>query len=215
MSKRINAWHTPVSIPESTQCRALFIPDSVEWLAIVSGALSELTLPYRWEQVGAVTALEAAERMTAMLEQYYKVGCGGAAEQGAPTPFWDEDVDVDDELPSDAQPWYGTVPNPEADQAQLELDFVENFLIWTITGFLAVATWEIGAAPAILFSTVAPKFVLAMRRGEFGEVIRILVDGEEAARVDTTARAAGEVVRVPINADPGISAHNIAIVQVS
>ena len=82
--------------------------------------------------------------------------------------------------------------------------------------FLAVATWEIGAAPAILFHTIAPSFVLAIRRGDLGEVIRILVDGQDAAQVNTASASVGDVVRVPIVADPTVTTgHDIMIIQVS
>jgi hypothetical protein len=216
IARRRRAWLTPDTVVEAADhCRQLLIPGSEEWLAIVSGALAELTLPYNWEQSGDLTPQEAAEIATSMLLGYYTGSCAQGAEGGVPTPFWDEDTDVDDEYPADAQPWYGTVTDPEAAQEDIELDFVENFAIWTLTGFLAIATWEIGAAPAILFSTIAPKFVLAMRRGNFGEVIRILVDGEEAVRVDTGGAAEGTVIRVPVVANPDLSTHNIAIVQVS
>jgi len=55
----------------------------------------------------------------------------------------------------------------------------------------------------------------AVRRGDLGEIIRIIVDGEEAARVDTSPAAAGDVLRVEIVGDPDLDGHDIAIVQVS
>lgn len=128
-------------------------------------------------------------------------------------PFWDTDEDVDDELPVEEQPWYGTVSDPEVPQE--ELDFVENAAIFALTGFLAAATWEAGFAPAILFHTLAPRFVIAMKRGDVGEVIRILVDGEEAAIVDTTPYAEGDVIEQPILTADSEAGHDLAIVQVS
>lgn len=175
------------------------------------GALYETTLEQNWKQYGTMTPAECADFMREIWEQ---AAPGQQACGIVPAPFWDDNEDVDDELPIDAQPWYGTVPNPEA--APDELDFVENAAIWAMTGFLAIATWEVGAAPAVLFHTIAPKFVLAMRRGDLGEIIRILVDGEEAARIDTTSAAPDTVIRVPIVADPTIeTGHDIAIIQVS
>lgn len=67
---------TPDEIPEGDDCRPLFIPSSTEWLAIVSGALTELTKTWNWEQFGSVTVDEAVERMQAMIEQYYADACG-------------------------------------------------------------------------------------------------------------------------------------------
>jgi len=54
-------WLTPSSIPASSTCRALIFPDSTEWLALISGALIELTLPYNWEKFGIITPEEAAD----------------------------------------------------------------------------------------------------------------------------------------------------------
>lgn len=56
-------------------CRPLFIPSSVEWLAIVSGALTELTQVWNWEQFGAVTPDEAVARMQQMVAAYYDEFC--------------------------------------------------------------------------------------------------------------------------------------------
>lgn len=188
------------------------IPSSKEWLGIFNAALLATTYAYNYEQVNEtdLTPEECAAYCYEKLLEYFDSTCAG----GVPTPFWDDDTDVDDESPADVQEWYGYVTDPEAPPE--ELTFVEDAAIWGFTGFLALATWEIGAAPAILFRTIAPRFALAMRRGDLGEVIRILVDGEEAARVDTSGYDAGEVIRVPIVGDPAIeTGHDVMIVQVS
>lgn len=176
-------------------------------LAAVGGALSLLGEEYNWEQFGTMTPAEAAQAMRDMQNRWYEESC--AAEPDVPTPYWDEDADVDDEEPADEQPWYGLV----TDINNPELTFVENASIWVITGFLALATWEIGAAPAILFKTIAPRFALAMRRGDIGEIIRIYVDGSEAATVDTSSYAPGEVIEVDVMGDPANSLHDVLIVQ--
>jgi hypothetical protein len=67
---------TPDEIPEGDDCRPLFIPDDTAWLAIVSGALTELTQKYNWEQFGTVTVDEAVARMQTMVDQYYEDACG-------------------------------------------------------------------------------------------------------------------------------------------
>lgn len=67
---------TPDEIPEEGVCRPLLIPDDTAWLALVSGALTELTQPYNWEQFGAVTVEQAVERMQAMVDAYYAGACG-------------------------------------------------------------------------------------------------------------------------------------------
>jgi len=204
---------TPLSIPDETVCRTIHIPASGEWEALVMGCLYELCVEGKWQQFeGAITREEAAARAQVMFEDMYEnVDCPSGIVEA---PYWDDAEDVDDSLPADEQPWYGTVSDPEAPPD--ELDFVENAAVWIFTGFLAVATLEIGAAPAILFHTIAPKFLLATKRGDIGEIIRILVDGEEAARVDTSGYAAGDIIRTPIVADPSITTgHDIMLVQVS
>lgn len=67
-------WLTPDTIPEDDDCRPLFIPASSEWLALVSGALTELTQPYNWQQQGAVTVAQAVAVMQVMVNAYYG-GC--------------------------------------------------------------------------------------------------------------------------------------------
>lgn len=67
---------TPEDIPEERECRALLIPANTDWLAIVSGALTELVKSYNWEQGGAVTVAEATAAMQVMIDTYYE-GCVG------------------------------------------------------------------------------------------------------------------------------------------
>lgn len=181
------------------------------WKEVLEGALMQLMNPATWQgdHDEVITALNRANNLMVLLQQPVT-----PPEPDTPAPYWDSEDDVDDGLPPDMQPWYGTVSDPEAPPE--ELDFVENALIWAMTGFLAVATWEVGFAPAILFHTIAPRFVLATKRGELGEIIRILVDGEEAARVDTSSAAPGDIIRTPILPDPAITTgHDITIIQVS
>lgn len=204
-------WLTPDEAPEGTVCRPLFIPDDPAWLAIVSGAILELTRSWNYEQFGTLTPDQCAELMQVMQQKYYDEICSGAGEY--PTPYWDEDIDVDDEEPADSQPWYGHVPDPTLPAD--ELTFVENAAIWGITGFLAYASWEVGFAPAILFHTIAPRFVLAWRRGDVAEIIRVIIDGVEQPGIDTTAYSEGDVIRQAYVAGDDIGGHDILIVQES
>jgi len=207
---------TPEDIPDETSCLILQIPANTAWWALVTGLLTTLSMEWQWQQFeGGLDRDVAAARWQTMVEDALDIAantntCGVTS---VPTPFWDDDADVDDQAEPDIQEWYGTVSDPEAPPG--ELTFVENAAIWGFTGLLAVATWEVGAAPAILFHTIAPRFVLATRRGDVGEIIRILVDGEEAARVDTSAYSEGDVIETAIVADPEIETHELMIVQVS
>lgn len=60
---------TPDALPDNTLCRALLIPDDPDWLALVTGALSELTHAYNFEQFGTLTPEETAERFLTMITE--------------------------------------------------------------------------------------------------------------------------------------------------
>lgn len=63
------AWLTPDNIEEAdTLCRPLSIDRSLA--AYVTGALLPLTQPWNWEQHGTMTAQEASELFTVMLENW-------------------------------------------------------------------------------------------------------------------------------------------------
>jgi hypothetical protein len=180
---------------------------SAAWLPVLEGALDQLIQYGSWntDDAGKLLAVNRA----ATLKELIATDALGTID----TPYWDDSEDVDDELPIEEQPWYGTVTDPEAPAD--ELDFVENAAVFALTGFLAIATWEVAAAPAILFHTIAPRFIIAMKRGDVGEIIRILVDGEEAARVDTTPYAEGDVIQQAIVAPDSETGHDLIVVQVS
>jgi len=66
---------TPDELPEDGLCRPLFIPNSPEWLAIVSGALTELTFRWNWQQEGSVTVDQAVAAMVDLVDNYYSEAC--------------------------------------------------------------------------------------------------------------------------------------------
>lgn len=61
---------TPNTLPADTICRVLFIPNDLDWLAQVTGALQELTFDYNWEQYGSVTVAQAVQAMTDMFDAF-------------------------------------------------------------------------------------------------------------------------------------------------
>lgn len=61
---------TPETIPTATICRRLAIPEDMLIIAAVSGALSELTYSSNWQQFGAITPEQMAQRMSEMFSQY-------------------------------------------------------------------------------------------------------------------------------------------------
>jgi len=72
---------TPDTLPEGRDCRALSIPASSDWLALVSGALTELTKKYNWEQHGTLTPQQCVDAMEAMISAYY-AGCASCTQPG-------------------------------------------------------------------------------------------------------------------------------------
>lgn len=65
---------TPETLPPTLHCRRLLIPDSSEWLAIISGALTELTLTWNWQQKG-ITVDQALEASRDIIASYYNQPC--------------------------------------------------------------------------------------------------------------------------------------------
>lgn len=59
---------TPDTAPGTNKCRVLLIPDDKTWLALVTGALSELTHAYNYEQFGTLTPQETAEAFQTILQ---------------------------------------------------------------------------------------------------------------------------------------------------
>lgn len=206
---------TPTEIPDETTCLTLNIPASDEWWAIITGLLISLNMEWNWQQYEGGLAIEdAAAAWQVITDQALDRAAitNTCPADTVETPYWDDAEDVDDDAPSDDQPWYGYVTDPTVPPA--ELDFVENALIWGFTGLIALATPELGFAPAILFHTIAPKFLIAQKAGDVGEIIRIILDGQDAALIDTTGHA-GEIIETPIYPAESEDGHDIMIVQVS
>ncbi len=63
---------TPDNPPGSlTVCRAVCLPADTEYLALVGGALSELTFAGNWEKFGDETAEDTADFFQKILDQFY------------------------------------------------------------------------------------------------------------------------------------------------
>jgi len=75
-------WLTPDSIPEGDDCRPLSIPADSAWLALVSGALTELTLPYNWQKFGTLTVAETVAKMQEIIDNYYNTPCAACTIPG-------------------------------------------------------------------------------------------------------------------------------------
>lgn len=64
---------TPDTLPTSRVCRTLRIPNSPEWLAIVSGAILELTQRFTWEKYGTLDVDDCVNAMVDMFGDYYEI----------------------------------------------------------------------------------------------------------------------------------------------
>jgi len=65
-----HAWLTPDSAPADYICRRVLIPNSVDWIAIVSGCLNELIYAYNFEQYGTATPAETAAKFSVMFDEF-------------------------------------------------------------------------------------------------------------------------------------------------
>jgi len=65
-----NRWLTPDIAPTDTICRVLILPADSDWLAIVSGALIELTNPANFEEFGTESPDDTAGIFTDMFDRF-------------------------------------------------------------------------------------------------------------------------------------------------
>ena len=201
---------TPNGTPPDPTCRIFRVPNSDDWLGLLMGAITPLTVEENYYPWGSVTPADAAEAWTQIEAQAYADAVDPLCPtETVSTPFWDTASDVDDEEDRTTQTWYGEVTDRNGPPGSLT--FFENVAIWTFTGLLAVSGTP---AAAILFSTVAPKFVIAQRAGSVGEVIRIVVDAQDQALIDTTGLS-GTIIETPIDVSANSSPHDIMIIKVS
>jgi len=186
----------------------LFLFPDPEWAQYILGAAKNLTVPYNWYEAGDMLPEDASEAFRLIVEQ----APYNTLPLKYPTPFWDDETDLEDEEPKEMQPWYGEVTNPEAPAG--ELDFVENVALWIITGIVAIATFEIGGvAPALAFHTTVEKFIILQKRGDAAQTIRFVVDGEDAKFLNTAPYSPGDIIEVPIATPETGGDHTLMIIQ--
>jgi len=83
---------TPDSLPSDVICRTVLIPNHIDWLVIVNGALSELINASKFEQFGSLTPEEVANRFEQMFFEFRDSECatvtpiGGIMMFGGDTP---------------------------------------------------------------------------------------------------------------------------------
>lgn len=201
----VSSFRSPVPPPDvdPDEGDLLLVAYNPAWQEVLLGACMQLLNPATWQGTDAeiILVLNRAETLRLMLTESLDT---------VPTPFWDEAQDLDDQLPASSQTWYGEVVDPDAPAD--ELVFIENAAIWLITGFIAYAG-QIGGA--IFFNTIAPRFVLAWRRGDVGEIIRVVVDAADYGTVDTGTVAVGEIIELEVlPLDQEAESHDITIIKV-
>ena len=181
-----------------------------EWTMVLLAACAQLTQYASWlgTHDEKILATQRAVTLQILLQNPVYVG-----EREIPAPYWDSGSDVDDELPVEDQVWYGEVANP-SDPAS-ELTFVENAVIWIISGFIALVLVEAlpaGVAAALAFRTLATRFTLAFNRGDIREQFRVIIDANEYTTVDTDGLSAGDIVEINIDGMAEADFHDILIV---
>ena len=105
------------------------------------------------------------------------------------------------------------VTNP-SDPAS-ELTFVENAVIWIISGFIAlvlVPALPAGVAAGLAFRTLATRFTLAFNRGDIREQFRVIIDAQDYGTVDTDGLSEGDILELEVNGLETADFHDILIV---
>jgi len=181
-----------------------------EWQPVLLAAVDQLCQYSAWigDHDEKIAAVNRGQLLKWLLQVPVNVG-----EREYPAPYWDTDEDVDDSMPADEQEWYGMVTNPSAPAD--ELTFVENAVIWILTGFIAlvlVPALPAGVAAGLAFRTLATRFTLAFRRGDIIEQIRIIIDAKDYSTVNTGDVAAGEIIEINIDGLDDLPAHDILLV---
>jgi len=178
---------------------------SWEWQQVLLAAVDQLRNPATWEGTDDEKG-QAIDRAAHLKELLIE------SSTEYPTPFWDDETDLEDEEPADMQPWYGQVSNPEAPAG--ELDFVESVALWIITGIVAIATFEVGGiAPAIVFHTTVEKFIILQKRGDTAATIRFVIDGEDAKFVNTAPYAPGDIIETKLVTPQTGGDHTLMIIE--
>lgn len=181
-----------------------------EWSPYLMGACDQLLQYFSW-QGSADDKLLATARANTL--KNLLIEPVNVPEREWPAPYWDDAEDVDDEMPESEQTWYGEVTNPTAPAD--ELTFVENAVIWILSGFIALVlspALPAGVAAGLAFRTLATRFTLAFRRGDVIEQIRVVVDANDYTTVNTGDVAIGETIEIDVNGLDEADFHDILLV---
>lgn len=79
---------TPEEIPDEYVTRVIRIPASLEWLALVAGALEPLFFSSEWRKKGAVSTEDASQEMKKLMDTFYS----GSGFIGSVVPYLTETI---------------------------------------------------------------------------------------------------------------------------
>lgn len=190
----------------------IYVAYSPEWTKVLMAAVDQLCLYSTWQgdHDTKILTVNRAELLKWQLQFPIEI-----AETDYPTPFWDDGTDVDDEMPVEDQDWYGEVTNPAAPAD--ELTFVENAVIWLLTGFVLIAaapTFAGAAAAAVFFRTTAVRFTLAFNRGDVRELFRVVIDAVDYGEVDTAGLEYGDIIELAVDGLEDLPTHDILLMRI-
>lgn len=188
----------------------IYVAYNLQWQPVLMAAVNQLLQYSTWlgDHDAKIQAVNRANFLKFLLTMPVEIG-----ETDYPTPYWDEETSVDDEMPADEQEWYGMVTNPSAPAD--ELTFVENAVIWILSGFVALVlspALPVGVAAALTFRTLATRFTLAFNRGDIAEQFRVIIDAQDYGTVDTADLAVGDILELNVDGLDEIAYHDIMIV---
>lgn len=199
----------PAVDPDDPDLEMILVEYNPAWTEVLMAAVDQLLLYSTWDgdHDAKILAVNRASNLKWLLQEPVDIA------EEVPAPYWDDDEDVDDEMPADEQEWYGMVTNPNAPAN--ELTFVENAVIWIFTGFIALVlapALPAGVAAGLAFRTLATRFTLAFRRGDIIEQIRIIIDAQDYGTVNTGDVAVGDIIEIDVNGLEDAAFHDILLV---
>lgn len=208
----VPSFHHEVAAPDvdPDEGETILVAYNEDWSPVLAAACNQLLEYSSWigDHDDKILAVNRATNLKIQLMTPVYVG-----EREVPAPFWDDETDVDDEAKPEDQTWYGEVTNPTAPAD--ELTFVENAVIWILTGFVAFALLPSGPgsiAGGLFFRTVATRFTLAFNRGDVREVIRVVIDAADYTEVDTGGMSVGDIIEIKIDGLADLPKHDILLV---
>lgn len=196
--------------PDDPDLEMILVEYNPAWTEVLMAAVDQLLQFSSWEgdENAKMLAVNRASNLKWLLQEPVDIN------DEIPAPYWDSETDVDDSLPADEQDWYGYVENAVAPAD--EMTFVQNAVIWILTGFVALVlspTLPVGAAAAVTFRTLATRFTLAFNRGDVAEQFRVIVDAQDYGTVDTTDLSVGDIVEMNVDGLEDLPTHDILIVR--